>query len=110
MNIDRSINWTAPEILDGKGVASKMDVWSFAMTVLELFTRDLPFSGLSGVRDIMLRIFRGPPDRPSDESTCHRLTERWWDLCSACWNQEPSLRPTMSQIVHRITAISSYHQ
>ncbi|KIM64160.1 hypothetical protein SCLCIDRAFT_661064 [Scleroderma citrinum Foug A] len=104
-NPDRSINWTALEVLDGQGITASTDVWSFGMTVLELFTRITPFSGYSGVRDVMVRVFQGPPDRPSDENTCHRLTDQWWDLCSACWNPEPSLRLTMSQIVDKITAI-----
>ena len=71
----------------------------------ELFIRDVPFVGLSKVGAIMARILRGPPDRPSEEDTCHRLTDEWWDVCSACCNPEPSLRPTMSRIVDMITAI-----
>ncbi|KAL4068811.1 kinase-like domain-containing protein [Scleroderma yunnanense] len=104
-----SIRWIAPEVLDGKDskeLRAGADVWSFGMTVLELFTRADPFCGLSQVCAIMAKIVRGPPDRPSDEDTCRRLTDEWWNLCFACWNSDPFSRPTMLRIVHQITEIT----
>ena len=53
----------------------------------------------------MKKIWDGLPSRPHDEVTYHRLTNEWWDLCIACWNHEPSLRPTISEIVKKITRI-----
>ncbi|KAL4079684.1 hypothetical protein J3A83DRAFT_1146636 [Scleroderma citrinum] len=56
----------------------------------------------------MVKILRGVPNRPSMESACSRLTDEWWNLCLLCWNREPSLRPSMSDIVDRVMmAISS---
>jgi len=97
------------------------DVWAFAMTALvtispirthrlvaeflqELFTREDPFYPSRGVA-IMMRTLRGPPDRPSAENACFRLTDEWWDICSECWHFDPSMRPTMLQVVEKIEQI-----
>ena len=112
-----ALNWMAPEILDSGNVSTEADVWAFGMTTLvcfhslanaelnvylqELFTRKSPFSGLNTSR-ITSRILEGPPHRPSDEETCSRMTNRWWELSFSCWNPYPSLRPAMSDIINKI--------
>ena len=112
----------APEMLEDYCEATApQDVWAFAMTALvisspicarrlvaeflqELFTREDPFYPLRAV-DIMMRIFKGPPDRPSAENTCFCLTDEWWDICSECWHSDPSMRPTMLQVAEKIEQI-----
>ena len=53
----------------------------------------------------MARIVKGPPDHPRAEDTCLRLTNEWWDMCSECWNSEPSLRPAMVGVTKKIEMI-----
>ncbi|KAL4066207.1 kinase-like domain-containing protein, partial [Scleroderma citrinum] len=98
---DGALRWMAPEKLDTNASAGS-DVWAFGMTALELFVREVPFHDVGGYRDILLRILQGPPDQPSDEETCSRMTKQWWDMYLVCWNRNPSLRPTMSYLVKKI--------
>ena len=72
----------------------------------ELFTREDPFYPFRGVA-IMMRMFKGPPDRPSAENTCSRLTDEWWAICSECWHLDPSMRPTMLQVTNKIKQMVS---
>ena len=71
----------------------------------ELFTRLRPFHEKLNPASIIYRILQGPPDRPTDELTCSRLTDAWWDVCSRCWIFEPSSRPEMSEIVRKLDEI-----
>lgn len=96
------LNWMAPEIIDNGHGSAEADVWAFGMTALELFTRRIPFHDRQTIKSLFTRIRQGPPDRPSDEETHFRLTNQWWDMCSSCWNRDPSLRPTMSDIVRTV--------
>ncbi|KAI6033398.1 kinase-like domain-containing protein [Pisolithus marmoratus] len=98
-----SIRWMSPEIIDSStNASSRGDVWAFGITALELFTRDIPFNAIWLLPAVMLRILEGPPDRPSPNSTCFRMTEDWWQLCLSCWQCEPSARPQISEILTRI--------
>ncbi|KAG6329038.1 hypothetical protein ID866_10051 [Astraeus odoratus] len=101
-----SLNWMPPEFLDGEtesGPTIAGDIWSFGMTALELFTCQEPFSSVSSVPSrVMLRILNGPPDRPTIESTCFRMNNEWWNMCSECWHKNPSLRPDMLRILRDI--------
>ncbi|KAG6326337.1 hypothetical protein ID866_12752, partial [Astraeus odoratus] len=96
-----SWRWLAPENVDSQEytITRPGDIWAFGMTALELFTREYPFPNIQSIRGIILRILRGPPERPSDESTCSRMTDDWWKICSLCWKREPSTRPEMSDII-----------
>ncbi|KAI6010924.1 kinase-like domain-containing protein [Pisolithus orientalis] len=99
-----SIYWTAPEVfLDGKEISTEADVWSFGMTLLELFTREVPLHQFTW-SIIISKMYRMEiPDRPSDEKTCSRLTDEWWAICVKCWNYEASSRPTMAHVLQAIT-------
>ncbi|KIM61269.1 hypothetical protein SCLCIDRAFT_1182000, partial [Scleroderma citrinum Foug A] len=105
-HIGGSLPWMAPEMLEPDGeVTAARDVWAFGMTALELFTREDPFHPISGSVLIMMRILKGPPDRPSAENTCFRLTDEWWDICSECWQADRSKRPTILQVAKKIEQI-----
>ncbi|KAL4070075.1 kinase-like domain-containing protein [Scleroderma yunnanense] len=97
-----TLPWTAPEILEGEEASVASDIWGFGMTALELFTRLQPFYEKPNLASIMVRIVQGPPDRPSEESTCFRLTDAWWDVCSSCWKGEPLSRPRVPDIIQKL--------
>lgn len=68
----------------------------------ELYTRKNPFPDLKNCLAISRSILSGPPDRPSDDLTCCRMTHNWWAMCSDCWERDPLLRPSMSNLLSRI--------
>jgi Protein tyrosine and serine/threonine kinase len=40
----RNINWSSPEVLNGKSTINQSaDVWSLAFVITEIFTGDVPF-------------------------------------------------------------------
>ncbi|KIM61482.1 hypothetical protein SCLCIDRAFT_25809 [Scleroderma citrinum Foug A] len=100
-----TIRWIAPEILDGNEISVASDIWAFGMTALELFTRLPPFHEKLNPASVIYRILQGPPDRPTNELTCSRLTDAWWDVCSRCWIYEPPSRPEMSEIFRKLDEI-----
>ncbi|KAI6127878.1 kinase-like domain-containing protein [Pisolithus croceorrhizus] len=85
-----SLYWMAPELVEaGENMhaTAESDIWAYGMTALELFTA------------VLLGILTGPPERPSEEDTCFRMTDEWWALCSRCWTREPSSRISISDSV-----------
>ncbi|KAG6328605.1 hypothetical protein ID866_10484 [Astraeus odoratus] len=95
--------WMAPEGIDDgnePGTSAEKDVWAFGMTVLELFTRSLPFGDGKSDKAVMVDIMMGRlPERPPV------MSNEWWNLCTSCWTTDPALRPDMSTIVNRIEEV-----
>ncbi|KAI6097182.1 kinase-like domain-containing protein [Pisolithus sp. B1] len=101
-----SLRWTAPELLEDGRASKASDVWAFGMTILELFTRAVPFSDCSSSARVMSRIMTGKlPPRPSAEATQSRMADVWWEICTSCWGSNPSSRPTMRDIVETVKAV-----
>ncbi|KAG6326625.1 hypothetical protein ID866_12464, partial [Astraeus odoratus] len=98
----RSLNWMPPEYVDIGEVTAKGDVWAFAMTAFELFTRRVPFHDRQSMADTARAVVEGQPERPGIEDTYSRFTDGWWNLCCSCWNRNILLRPSMSVVVTRI--------
>ena len=120
---DHGVQWTAPEILDGRGTYSKeADVFSFAMVTIEVrcndpsdqshhlltikkaFTDSTPFSDeqphtvISGILD------GTRPPRPAHRS----FTDWLWALMQHCWDSEASQRPQMSQVLQVLHQLSVF--
>ncbi|KIK21985.1 hypothetical protein PISMIDRAFT_680736 [Pisolithus microcarpus 441] len=97
--------WMAPEFLDDGHASMASDVWAFGMTVLELFTRLMPFSDCPSLKGVMRRLMSGElPPRPATEVTQFRLTDTWWEICLSCWGRDPSSRPIMKDVVEKVKA------
>ncbi|KAJ6567166.1 kinase-like domain-containing protein [Mycena vulgaris] len=89
--------WMAPEKLAGQGDSAAADVYSFAMLILELFTRKDPFEGEPSPNREEVQNGRRP-GRPTPDMTLNRLTDDWWKICKLCWAPNPSTRWTTVQI------------
>eukprot|EP01122_Echinamoeba_exundans_P010757 TRINITY_DN4092_c0_g1_i1.p1 TRINITY_DN4092_c0_g1~~TRINITY_DN4092_c0_g1_i1.p1 ORF type:complete len:1750 (-),score=239.11 TRINITY_DN4092_c0_g1_i1:2239-7488(-) len=90
------IKWMPPESLRDRIYSEKSDVWAFGVTILEIVTAEDPYPGkdllqiATGVRDGGLT----PEDQiPKDCPDYLR------ELMEMCWAQQPSDRPTFSDIV-----------
>lgn len=96
--------WMAPEALQKKESEINLqaaDMWSFAMILWELSTRQVPFGGLSAIEigmkvaleDLRVSI------TPGVSSHMARLTK-------ICMNEEPGKRPTFDQIIPILTKMA----
>lgn len=91
-----TLRWMAPEILQEKGSPSKgADVFSFAMVMVEVFTGAAPFNIHPSVAATLVIMQGQRPPRPDHPG----LTEKLWKLMQRCWDQEPQLRPEMSEVL-----------
>ena len=95
-----SILWMAPEILLGEVYNEKVDVYSYAMCLVELVHRNLPWHGTGvGQQAIPVRVTRGK--RPEAQLLkCEPAGLK--ELITECWKQEPHARPHFPDIMHSV--------
>jgi serine/threonine protein kinase len=93
--------WMPPEVLDppeelddgayGTVFTMASDVYSLGMTILEVFTRQVPFSHRRYDTVVVLDVIRGlqpPQPKPSP------FSEQLWSLIKSCWEYRPECRPS----------------
>jgi len=88
--------WCAPEILQNKEYDEKADVYSFAIILWEICTRQFPFDefNIKWVYVLEDKIITGL--RPTIPATC---PQRFSALISQCWDAQPTARPSFDEIV-----------
>lgn len=91
--------YIAPELLLTRSHSSKVDVYSFGITMWEVFTRTQPYKDIN-FNDITSRVIT--KHRPDTNRYDHTATTEIKQLISECFSQEESSRPTMEQIVIRL--------
>ncbi|KAK9217965.1 hypothetical protein WN943_006597 [Citrus x changshan-huyou] len=87
--------WMAPEVvnLKNRGYGLTADIWSLGCTVLEMLTRQPPYSHLEGMQ-ALFRIGKGePPLVPNSLSGDAR------DFILKCLQVNPNDRPTAAQLM-----------
>ncbi|OQR86072.1 serine/threonineprotein kinase [Achlya hypogyna] len=108
MTLLGSPSWTAPEILRGqKDYNEKVDVYSFAMVVVEIMTRKAPYAELKGQRkrSIVKKIAHEglrPVLEGLDATWPHSLLR----LAKECWAEDPDRRPSFPAIVTALTELT----
>ncbi|CAN4103407.1 unnamed protein product [Withania somnifera] len=88
--------WMAPEVVNRKnqGYGLAADIWSLGCTVLEMLTRQFPYSNLDNPMQVLYMIGKGePPAVPNTLSVDAR------DFIDHCLQVDPSARPTASQLL-----------
>lgn len=97
-----STRWLAPELIfdDVIVLTRACDVWSFGMTVLELFTMHNPWA--EHKRDAHVIKAMGQDCVPARPEDLPDLTNEAWAVALECWNRAPSGRPAMSALVSRL--------
>ena len=101
-----SVLWMAPEILTGETYNEKVDVFSFAMCLVELVGCTLPWRGLcaGGPAEVPHRVTRG--ERPDaqlnslDSGGAVGLGLK--QLIDDCWHHFADQRPAFPEVVARV--------
>jgi serine/threonine protein kinase len=95
-----SVRYMAPEVARSQDYSFPADVHSFGILMWEVCTLQKAYANSVSVSR-MLRQEANGKVRPSLERI-ESLTMR--DLLAACWNPDPSLRPTFERIVKELKA------
>ena len=101
-----SILWMAPEILLGRAYNEKVDVYSYAMCLVELVDCALPWSRegmLATAAEVPMKVTRGMRPRKQVEGTADSPVDpRMANLIRDCWSQNPDRRPDFTTVILRL--------
>ncbi|THH26362.1 hypothetical protein EUX98_g7824 [Antrodiella citrinella] len=101
-----SARWLAPELITTENAPFTLacDTYSFAMTMLECFTTEVPFSNLKRDAQVIHRLITESlvPERPQSEGAKKWITDDVWTLMVSCWNFDSTLRPSMMEVATRL--------
>eukprot|EP00029_Vermamoeba_vermiformis_P009351 TRINITY_DN4633_c1_g1_i1.p1 TRINITY_DN4633_c1_g1~~TRINITY_DN4633_c1_g1_i1.p1 ORF type:complete len:529 (-),score=229.48 TRINITY_DN4633_c1_g1_i1:181-1767(-) len=88
--------WMSPEVLRGKPLNEKSDVYSFAIVLWEVMTRKEPFETHDSYNNFVRAVCdkRERPPIPADVPAPIKK------LMEAAWNEDPSARPSFDQIIN----------
>ncbi|EJD47435.1 kinase-like protein [Auricularia subglabra TFB-10046 SS5] len=101
-----TVRFAAPELLFGnprsnsgrvRSKTPETDVYAFGMLMLQAFSGRKPWSTYSGLPLLLQLARRITHPRPKCPGP-FGLTDLWWDVCLACWEFDPSLRPSMEHV------------
>ncbi|KAJ3485198.1 hypothetical protein NLI96_g5132 [Meripilus lineatus] len=103
--------WTAKELLrlglddsDQPYIPTyASDVWSFGMTVLELYSGRVPFYNIVSTLRAVFHIQNGGlPPHPGAPAIERGLSDALWGLLESCWCSDPVSRPTTTSLVAQL--------
>jgi len=89
--------WMAPELLLGELNSVASDVYSFGITLWEVYARSEPYLGEEGGDVVMAVADLAAPieKRPEIPENCPTTVT---NLMKACWHRDPKLRPRFDEI------------
>ncbi|EMD35080.1 hypothetical protein CERSUDRAFT_139914 [Gelatoporia subvermispora B] len=105
---DGSMAWMAPEVLHpapaglSRPIYSlKSDIYSFSMTMWQIFSGAAPFHDCGRLPSILTAILGGKRPQQLDPSTATNvgLTDDIWGLMNACWAHDSVERPNASHVL-----------
>lgn len=67
----------------------------------ELLTKSVPYSDM-GEYQVILHIAKGDSPLPENIDQSPAIERDLWSVCQECWIKEPSMRPTMMEIMSKL--------
>jgi len=91
------VKWMSPEALNERQYSVYSDVWSFGITMWEIFARKDPFPELDATQ-AAIRVARDnlTPNRPDN------CPDEMWFIAVSCWNPERERRPQFTTIFKQL--------
>ena len=91
-------------MLRGGEVTKEADVYSFAITVYEIYSRKVPFEDEDqGLALDLIFKRQSPPKRPELPESCPTAMA---DIARRCWAEEPKFRPTFDQVDSQLNELN----
>lgn len=90
--------WMAPELIQGHRYDSKADIWSFAITAIEL-TQGRPPRSRESAHNVLLQTVQGKPPKLDSVGGVHQYSRAFKDVVDACLVKDPSKRPTAAKLL-----------
>eukprot|EP01099_Mayorella_cantabrigiensis_P004755 TRINITY_DN362_c0_g1_i1.p1 TRINITY_DN362_c0_g1~~TRINITY_DN362_c0_g1_i1.p1 ORF type:complete len:531 (-),score=125.59 TRINITY_DN362_c0_g1_i1:95-1606(-) len=90
--------WMAPEVLQGKQLDEKTDVYSFAICLWEIVTGKEPFPHM----DSFVRFKRAVCDKDERPELTPDIPDHIQQILKLSWQKDPSKRPTFKQILEML--------
>jgi tRNA A-37 threonylcarbamoyl transferase component Bud32/ABC-type phosphate transport system substrate-binding protein len=96
-----TLDFSAPEVLDGQVYTNSCDVYSFAICLWTMFSNQPLYPGWT-MYDIIMKVIPGA--RPPISAI---KSEKLAKLISSCWDTNPSLRPSFDVILKALGQIEA---
>jgi len=87
--------WMAPEVLQSTEYNGKADIWSLAITAIELAVGEPPHSNVHPMRAIFMIPTSEPPTLPNPE----KWSKEFNDFLKVCLVKEPDKRPSAATLL-----------
>jgi len=95
-----TVQWTAPELLEGEAKTYASDVFALGVTIWEIFERDTPFGRMPEM--IVIKQLLDGKRPPLSAKTPQRVA----DIVGACWAPEARRRPTADRVAYALNALA----
>lgn len=99
------VRWMAPEAIRTKEYSAKTDVWSFGITVWEIFLEAEPHAEMD-LLDAAIKI----RDEKCTPVITDAIPAAVQELLQKCWQSDPESRPTFDEIVKECGALAENSQ
>ena len=101
--------WAALESIEYMRCNSKSDVWSFGVTMWEIFTRCEKPYGRKTNHQIIESLKRGAR-LPGYTEDREEINAKAYVVMKKCWLKEPDQRPTFKELKEDLENLFLYHQ
>ncbi|XP_056612372.1 proto-oncogene serine/threonine-protein kinase mos [Triplophysa dalaica] len=105
MEIGGTFTHRAPELLKGEEVSTRVDVYSFGITMWQLLTRDPPYDGDRQYILYAVVAYNLRPALSKDVFMQSSAGQACQNLISRCWAGDASIRPSADLLVTELSMI-----